>query len=506
MHDPYLHLFVDDTEIDHSKNLERVLNRLRRHPEPVLDASLHIEGGRSQAWGSVIRESDGLFRMWYIGMPRSNFGELHCCYAESDNGVNWRKPSLGLEAWQKNCDNNIFYGFGDADTWELARRGEGIPARDMDGNVIGVLNNMDGLTVVRDESEIDPDKRYKLIANMQDHRMWAQSYRDHYPDVTDEQIREARSVWGQYIDTSPDGLHWTKEPRMLVTAEHGDYMMVMRDERNSRWLLNQRPASNTGRAAGLRTSHDIESWPDTVNTIFENGPDSDSGRKWEWHGGFTPFNYGNMDLGFLERWTNTGSGDYCELVSHRDNEEWQRVAPGKPFLDVGHEGAWDRCLAYPSHNPPIQVGNELYIYYTGFGYGTGVTGGDLRYTAAIGLMTLSLDRFAGMANARGPAGQLVTTPIAVSGDTLQINVEQGVFTNGTRVALKRPDLSDIGGFSLDDCDPVINDSVRSTVSWNGASDISHLQGQQVVLEFEVKGMTLYAFRFGATTERDTINE
>ena len=71
---------------------------------------------------------------------------------------------------------------------------------------------MDGLTVVRDDEDPDPARRYKLIANMQDHRMWAEAYRAEYPDVTDSEIEAARSVWGQYMVTSPDGFHWTREP------------------------------------------------------------------------------------------------------------------------------------------------------------------------------------------------------------------------------------------------------------------------------------------------------
>jgi hypothetical protein len=171
------------------------------------------------------------------------------------------------------------------------------------------------------------------------------------------------------------------------------------------------------------------------------------------------------------------------------------VAPGVPFLDVGAEGAWDRCLVYPTHNPPIPVGEQLYIYYTGMGPGTGVTGGNLTYTAAIGLMAVSLDRFAGMANSRGAPGRLLTQPVEVSGDELRINVEPGVFSNGTRVALKRPNGADVQGFSLDDCDPVTDNAVRALVSWKGGSDISPLRGQQVALSFEIKGMSLYAFNF-----------
>ena len=66
-----------------------------------------------------------------------------------------------------------------------------------DVNVAGGVNNVVvedlrayGLSSVygdgvKDDDEPDPEKRYKLIANMQDHRMWAPAYRSHYPDPED---------------------------------------------------------------------------------------------------------------------------------------------------------------------------------------------------------------------------------------------------------------------------------------------------------------------------------
>jgi hypothetical protein len=67
-HDPDVHLFVDDVEIERMERLERVLNRPKKHPVPVLVADQPWEGERAQAWGSVIVEPDGLLRMWYFAM------------------------------------------------------------------------------------------------------------------------------------------------------------------------------------------------------------------------------------------------------------------------------------------------------------------------------------------------------------------------------------------------------------------------------------------------------
>src|SRR5262245_34634611 len=98
--DPELHLFVDDEEIDKSKNLKRELNRPRKQPSPVLVADQPWEGERAQAWGSVLLDPDGKLRMWYFAFnSERRANELDrggYAYAESTDGIKWDKPALGV--------------------------------------------------------------------------------------------------------------------------------------------------------------------------------------------------------------------------------------------------------------------------------------------------------------------------------------------------------------------------------------------------------------------------
>jgi hypothetical protein len=505
-----LHLFVDDREIQQVVNVSRVVNRPKRYAEPIVAPDQPWERGcRAWAWGNVIQEPDGLLRMWYMlfnvwhdpgTLENGNFA-----YAESRDGLHWEKPSLGLYEFNGSRENNIVVSMGSTGTgapFGLARRGGGLTARDAQGNVLGVINNADGITVVRDDEEPDPAKRYKLIANMQDHRMWAPYYPEMYPDVTDEQVADARRIFGQYMLTSPDGLHWSQEPLYLKGDCHGDYMMVTRDHRNQQWWMNERPSSKTGRTVGLCTSQDLIHWTTPTETIFSNDPESGFGRLWEWHAGITPFNYGNQDLGLLERWSNVGFGEHCELVSHRDGEPWQRVAPDKTFLDVGPEGSFDRCLAYPLHNAPCRIGDKLYIYYSGRGMEPGT--GRYNY-GAIGLATIGLDRFVGLSHWRRDPGVVMTRPLKPEGDLLQVNVEAfgGPMEPGkgeVRVAVKNPDWSDIPGYTWEDCLPVRGDQVRALVEWQDKKDLSSLRGRTVVLHFQLSSAVLYSYRWASGKE------
>jgi len=83
----------------------------------------------------------------------------------------------------------------------------------------------DGLTVVRDDDEPDPDKRYKLIANMQDHRMWTPAYPDKYPDATEEIIENASQT------KAAAGFDWRKGASFadsLALLAHGPIHLIWR--------------------------------------------------------------------------------------------------------------------------------------------------------------------------------------------------------------------------------------------------------------------------------------
>ncbi|OGD22208.1 MAG: hypothetical protein A2W03_06605 [Candidatus Aminicenantes bacterium RBG_16_63_16] len=107
-------LFVDDFLI------ERIMGgaglRLH-HPEPreiVLVHDAPWEGSGS-GYHSIFRDGD-LYRMYYKawhldvqppGQVNMDSHPLYCCYAESDDGLHWRKPDLGLFEFRGSRKNNI---------------------------------------------------------------------------------------------------------------------------------------------------------------------------------------------------------------------------------------------------------------------------------------------------------------------------------------------------------------------------------------------------------------
>ena len=59
----------------------------------------------------------GTYRMYYLGWQTPNgdpdarpWQRINICYAESQDGIHWIKPSLGISEFGGNRDNNIILG------------------------------------------------------------------------------------------------------------------------------------------------------------------------------------------------------------------------------------------------------------------------------------------------------------------------------------------------------------------------------------------------------------
>jgi len=67
------------------------------HPEPVLKPDTFSDGSGASIYGSVLNDG-GRYRMWYQAWPRDWDGSDVSLvgYAESDDGISWKKPNLGI--------------------------------------------------------------------------------------------------------------------------------------------------------------------------------------------------------------------------------------------------------------------------------------------------------------------------------------------------------------------------------------------------------------------------
>ena len=166
-------LFIDKKFMEKSEGIDLSMNLPVQHPDPVVIEDRPWEGKGVSDYNTVFQEKDGSYRMWYgaamyVGLPQE--GAIRLCYAESNDGIHWEKPSLGLVTFQGSKDNNI-----------VAPKLE--------------KQSMQGACVFRDEKAPD-EERYKLWSKFR---------------PTDEEMKNG-ALQGLWAMHSPDGIHWTEYP------------------------------------------------------------------------------------------------------------------------------------------------------------------------------------------------------------------------------------------------------------------------------------------------------
>lgn len=503
MHDPSLHLFIDDCHVRNLFGLRRTYGSLEKLPEPVLEDIR----GRLACWASVLQEPDGCFRMWYQSTSKESAHEMATAgvwgqgdefgffpdrypdaipetqtsvvsYAESGDGFHWKKPELCLFDWRGSKQNNIVLDGSRASA-----------------QFNGTLTNMDTISVIRDDADGDPHKRYKLICHWETVHVW-----DNHMSKLGRSSEFMQKVWAaraKYLTSSADGIHWDMPlVRIKECAGGGDYAGVTRDERNRRYWFNDRaPVHLSGfdyRAAGLCVSDDLYRWPETVEMAFWPGAYEDYGFRYEHHG-MVPFNYGDQDLCFLE-YSVGGTPVAGVLGSHRDGQRWQRVNGDAPFLYLGSKGAFDDTIVAATRNAPFRVGDRLLFFYNGRHYDPDKA----CRTSHIGAATLRLDGFAALTVDRfavhrhGLPAKLMTSLLEVRREDLQINIADHHAT--ARVGLLREDMRPIPGYEAEACLPIAEDAVRAPVRWRERSSIAELKGQKVHVFLQMATGSVYAVR------------
>ena len=106
---------------------------------------------------------------------------------------------------------------------------------------------------------------------------------------------------------------------------------------------------------------------------------------------------------------------------------------------------------------------------------------------------LRIDGFVS-ANARLSGGELLTHPLVFEGRRLSLNFSSSI-AGDIRVEIQDSNGQTIEGFGIKDCDEIYGDDLERTVSWNGITDVSNLEGQPVRLRFALRDSDLYSLQF-----------
>jgi hypothetical protein len=186
------------------------------------------------------------------------------------------------------------------------------------------------------------------------------------------------------------------------------------------------------------------------------------------------------------------------IATSRDGDTWDLgwVYSGTPMIPRGPAGAFDKDLLLPA-STIVTHDDRHWLYYAGANERHGNEAVQFERPMALGLATLPLDRFVGLAAGDEP-GAVTTRPFRLEGDALQVNVD-------ARQGSVRIDLLDENGTPFPDYSASATgiDDIRWQPAWAAAPQLTALRGTVVRLRFQLQKARLYAFQLvDATAEKE----
>lgn len=439
-------LFLDMAEIASAHGIEVV-------PQPAVKCGANpmLEPGDPAAFdskrvfcgGTVVRDDDR-FRCWYtaMGEPRAGvkwWHEFRMGYAESDDGIAWRRPDLG------HC---------------AATEGNELP-------------DMAPIAAIcRDLEDPDPDRRYKILSML--HALRAREL------ALEGKLDPLDGHYHGHLYTSPDGIQWRRQP-IRMACPGGRHVELMPQslfcdpddpDPNRRYKAYGWMSMTQGsRGVGGAFSPDAIHWTACAdNPVIapetRGHPYAPAGPWSHIHDGVV-FRYGGVYLA-LHQYLHGPLAFDLELAMSRDGQHFQVLNCGHKVIDRGGAGAWDGGMIFPS--VPVVTDDEIRIYYGGANRPEDsdappeITGED-RCRYSMGLATLRLDGFS-CARIRVDREEAIleTLPFEPAAADLVLNADAGPGRIQVAVVDDRSG-NPLPGFGFDDCTPLATDDLRFPVRW-----------------------------------------
>ncbi len=437
-------LFLDDHLIASQENVSRQIHPARKHPaNPVLEPTEPWERDTAILYGSVIQDGDKQ-RMWYYA--GGNVG-----YAESADGLRWRKPHLGVISHQGR-DTNL-----------VVRRDEG------EGSPPTLPYLLENFGVFRDDRDADASRRYKMgFLSLQ------RNYTGPKPSPFHAGQRR-----GLGVAVSPDGIHWRLYESWATQATCDGATHWMHDPVSRRYLLYGRTKFASPEVlAAVADKPWLHFWGRSVIRAESKPDDFLHWEQVEPNSGelvltadtrdppgseiysMMVFPYEGVYIGLVQVFHK--ERDTCrlelQLAVSRDTRHFTRVGDRAPFIPVGPQGSWDQYNNSAATSPPLEVGDELWFYYGGR------SSPHSPYQAAgaakrgcIGLATIPRDRFASLSAGQQP-GQILTKPLRLDGRVLHLNAD----VRAGRLAVE---MLDAAGNVVAKSKPITRDGLDIPVEW-----------------------------------------
>jgi len=390
----------------------------------------------ARLWGGTVLHDQGKFRMWYSGAD--SIEDWMCCrfrmlYAESDDGIHWTKPDLGLASYRGSKNNNVCQV-------------------DYPVEMPAIL--------LEEGPEIPDDERYKMFT----------------------ENHQATSIL-PFIATSTDGLIWRtiEHPR-----QRGVSLYRFNGLYHSAYVLysSELPGGfNPGRAMGVIRSKDFRQWTSEPNLAFHRANyyeyPPDTTEQVHTPAGF--WNRGNMIVGVYGqihqvdarpggKFARQGSGmedtrEDLGLFLSNDGLHFREPITSFKFVARGMEGQWDGGSMMPAH-AFVNVGEHTYLYYGAWDNG-------MCFDNAAGDIGMAFWRRDGFGHVRI---RDISQPAILQTDTLApdsrdrevfVNFDIDCYRSGCGLNFELVDLAGqpVPGYTVDDCITCTEPGLCQPVRW-----------------------------------------
>ena len=464
-----LELFVDDWLIEEMSGVGLKMHR----PVPrevVMEYDRPWEGPVSMP-GDVMLD-DGKFKKWYAA--RSSGGasgqsqDSHTAYAESEDGIHWERPNLGLTEIRGSSENNVIRFVNTDDT------------------------HMGGV-YIDERPGVGDDERYK-----------AMTVRKVGTDIRKSGHHVIRGF------TSADGLSWRvleKDP-LLVGGMAKDYPSNMFDGEAS-FFWNSLKGEYVGyfrgwepsrggtysdlgggvRSIRMATSPDFREWSDMRFIDMGDSPQEHLYKHTCAPYYRAPHIYFMFPWRFVPQrqldpeWDDQGVSETVFMTS-RDGVHFERRFMEALIRPGPDSSNWtDRNMMMAKGMLETAPG-ELSVYY-----------GEhfRRPTCRTRRASYRLDGFASVHGGYG-GGELITKPLVFEGDELVINYSTSA-VGSVRAEIQDSEGRPIEGYELSRSSEIFGDAIEQAFSWGETTDVGAFAGTPIRLRFALRDADLYAICF-----------
>lgn len=465
-------LFIDELFIETSHGVRLVVNRPQKTGERNIVPE-HAWELRRVGYPNTVMEDQGKYRMWYDAWCELQPGDTVTqgipprvtCYAESDDGVHWKKPVVGSYEFRGSRQNNI------------------------------VLPTSPGTVFI--DPNAPASERYKFFGRNRS-----------------AMAKDIKANAGLWIFGSPDGFRFDPLFSERATDIRSDtHDVAFWDPVLNKYVayikyigrgdLSIRPNSPIG-ALGNRKiwrmeTNDLKNWPEPAMILAMDAGDRKDSDLYNSAAIRYPyaarayFMFPSAYYYYVGEGARLNDGPLdIQFAASRDGIHFSR--PDRhPFVRNGLEGSFDSRAMYMGVGM-LRRGDELWMYYVGYDFTHGDTDAMAQnHKGVISRLVLRLDGFMS-ADADYQGGEIVSRPILFNGQRLELNMDASA-GGAVQVEILDAQMNPIPGFTLDEADILDGNSVRRVVTWKGKSDVSALIGKPIRLRWKLRDVKLYAFQF-----------